>query len=291
MSDSNYFESPLAAASYAAARPHLHAQALSRFVSFSGLQIPLEVALDIGCGTGQSTQALIRIATRVVGVDPSCAMLRETIPQAGIEYRLGSGEDIPAESGRFSLALASCVFHWVDQEIFLREIHRVLRSDGWLIVFACWFTAEMRDVPEFASWYRGEFLRRYPTPARHSKVLTDGWAREHGFAMRGEEEWTQEVSMSLERFARYKLSTTNLIATFGDDGARFDEAKRWLVGALSPYFLDIPERRVVFGARSVYLQRLADGAPRRDGEDESRRISIVRRNGSARSSRVGPESR
>ena len=38
---------------------------------------PLTMALDIGCGTGKSTEHLISLFDNVVGCDPSSAMLEE----------------------------------------------------------------------------------------------------------------------------------------------------------------------------------------------------------------------
>ena len=38
---------------------------------------PLSLALDIGCGTGKSTEHLISLFENVVGCDPSLAMLEE----------------------------------------------------------------------------------------------------------------------------------------------------------------------------------------------------------------------
>jgi predicted TPR repeat methyltransferase len=76
----NYFENRLAAERYVAARPYIHPIALSKFVGFAGIEFPINEALDVGCGTGQSSIALAEIARHVVGIDPlnSCWLMPVT---------------------------------------------------------------------------------------------------------------------------------------------------------------------------------------------------------------------
>ena len=65
----NLFDSPDMAAGYARARPALH----PRIIGLAGkyLQpLPVENALDVGCGAGLSTRALESIARHCHGIDP-----------------------------------------------------------------------------------------------------------------------------------------------------------------------------------------------------------------------------
>lgn len=47
---------------------------------------PVGQALDVGCGTGQSTMAIRAIAHHVVGVDPSESMLAACGPRPNLQF-------------------------------------------------------------------------------------------------------------------------------------------------------------------------------------------------------------
>lgn len=97
----------------------------------------LEV-LDAGCGSGPLLEALRDRGATVAGVDLSAAML--DLARA----RLGPGADLrvadlggplPCATGSFDLVVASLSLHYVeDWEVTLRELRRVLRPGGRLLV-------------------------------------------------------------------------------------------------------------------------------------------------------------
>ncbi len=104
-----------------------------------------QVALDVGCGPGALTGELVRRldATSVCAVDPSepfLAACRSRHP--GVDVRLGGGEEIPFEDGRFDRVLSQLVLHFVtDADRVANEFLRVLRPGG--IAAACvWDFAE-----------------------------------------------------------------------------------------------------------------------------------------------------
>lgn len=106
---------------------------------------PDAVVVDVGCGTGY---ALRRLAPRVprgrlVGVDPTPRMLAiareraEADPDGHrIEFLQAPAERLPLESDVADVVLAfDAIDHWEDAPAGLREIARVLRPGGRLIVF------------------------------------------------------------------------------------------------------------------------------------------------------------
>lgn len=99
---------------------------------------PAGRCLDLGCGTGRFTAALAQtFACPVVGVEPSEAMLAvaraEAVPN--VEWKQGTAEDIPLESGAVGLVFMSQVFHHLNQpQEALREVHRVLTPGGCLVI-------------------------------------------------------------------------------------------------------------------------------------------------------------
>jgi SAM-dependent methyltransferase len=102
------------------------------------------VVVDVGCGSGHAARlaaALVRPG-RVVGIDPSLAMVRIAReltaghPEGDlVEFHEGSAESIPMEGDAATIALAiNSVHHWQDLGRGLAEVLRVLAPGGRLIV-------------------------------------------------------------------------------------------------------------------------------------------------------------
>jgi len=252
-----YFGDGMDARRYARARPNIHPTAIERFKSFAQIDAPFSLALDVGCGTGQSTVVLTKIARRVIGIDPSVEMLKHATPHQNVEYQKSTAEDTPFPDNQFDLISAAQAFHWFDQEAFLAESYRLLRVPGWLLVYTSWFTGEMKGQPTFADWFRREYLSRYPTPPRNRTPVTEELARKHGFIFRGEEDFTNEVGMTIDRFTDYQLSTTNIIAAVKLETESFDRAAGWIHASLEPFFADEGERVFLFSGKIWYLEKAA----------------------------------
>ncbi len=95
---------------------------------------------DAGCGPGLYAEELVRRGAReVVGVDASRTMVelaRERVKEGATfwVHDLQSPFDW-VESGSFDLALMALVIHHLDDRVSaLREMHRILRPDGALVV-------------------------------------------------------------------------------------------------------------------------------------------------------------
>jgi demethylmenaquinone methyltransferase / 2-methoxy-6-polyprenyl-1,4-benzoquinol methylase len=100
---------------------------------------PAALALDVATGTGDL--AIILAAGGAFGdvhaVDPSAEMLSRLRSKAGGAVRAVSGaaEDLPFEDGRFdAVTVAFGVRNFADRELGLREMARVLRLGGRLVV-------------------------------------------------------------------------------------------------------------------------------------------------------------
>ena len=111
-------------------------------------QLPLEpgdAVLEIGCGHGRTLAMLARRATDgfVAGIDPSDVMARLATrapprrrSHAGrAEVHEAEAARIPFEDARFDAALAVHVLYfWPEPAVELREIRRVLRPAGTLLL-------------------------------------------------------------------------------------------------------------------------------------------------------------
>ena len=93
--------------------------------------------LDVGCGTGNYTSALHRMGLKFIGIDPSDEMLNKAKEkESGIEWKRGVAEDIDVDSQRIDGVLVSLtIHHWKSLEKGFREIYRVLKRKGKVVLF------------------------------------------------------------------------------------------------------------------------------------------------------------
>jgi SAM-dependent methyltransferase len=257
MADADYFGDGVDAERYSRARPRIHATAIERFRSVACRTGPFDLALDAGCGTGQSSVVLTEIAKRVIGIDPSATMLAHAEEHPGVEYVLSRAEHTPFGGGEFDLITAAQAYHWFDHDAFLEESQRLLRARGWLMIYNNWFTGEMEGEPAFAEWFRGEYLSRYPTPPRNRAPITAGVARKHGFDYQGEDEFDDRVAMTIGRFTEYQQSTTNVIEAVRSGREGIDGAGRWIGASIRRFFAGERERVFLFNGRMWFLRKPA----------------------------------
>lgn len=105
-----------------------------------------DVILDIGCGGGRTVNKLAAMATqgKVYGLDYSDASVaaarktnRRWISIGRVEIREGSVSQLPFADGMFDLATAvETHFWWPDLLSDMREVFRVLKPGGTLLVIA-----------------------------------------------------------------------------------------------------------------------------------------------------------
>ncbi|MGH1525982.1 class I SAM-dependent methyltransferase [Leifsonia sp. L25] len=124
---------------YAEFRRDLPADQTARLVAASGLRAD-DIALDLGCGTGQLAVPLAEHCGAVVAIDPEPDML------AGLRARsaervvcvLGDDRDLPAVAVPFAapigLVTIGNALHWMDERATLRAASLLLRPGGAIAV-------------------------------------------------------------------------------------------------------------------------------------------------------------
>jgi SAM-dependent methyltransferase len=90
-----------------------------------------DVVVDLAAGTGLLTRALSGKVGHVIAIEPDERM-RSVLQarSAGVEVLAGRGEAIPLPDASADAVFVSSAWHWIDPELAVPEISRVLRDGG-----------------------------------------------------------------------------------------------------------------------------------------------------------------
>jgi len=92
--------------------------------------------LEVGCGSGQLTRALLARGLRVTAVEPGqnlIALARQNLDGAGaVEFVNAQFEDAPLPREQFQAMFSASAFHWVDPEVSWQKAADVLVPGGTL---------------------------------------------------------------------------------------------------------------------------------------------------------------
>jgi SAM-dependent methyltransferase len=129
--------------------------------------------LDVGCGTGANLKMLAAHG-QAEGVDISQQAV-DFCRERGLEsVKLGAAEDLPYENDSFDLVTALDVIEHLDDDVAgLREMRRVLRPDGRLLLFVPAFMF-LWGLQDDVSNHR----RRYTLPSLLKAVEAAGFSVE-----------------------------------------------------------------------------------------------------------------
>ncbi|XP_055898636.1 putative methyltransferase DDB_G0268948 [Biomphalaria glabrata] len=144
------------ARSYAAYRPRYPAEIFDTIMSYHEQIISSghQLAVDVCCGTGQSTLPLTKLFHQVVGVDVSEDQI-ENMPKGipNLTTYVGLAEDLNMiESGTVDLVTIATGLHWVNTKKFLLEAKRVLKPGGTFAAYT-WLMDQLDDA-EANKYYR-----------------------------------------------------------------------------------------------------------------------------------------
>jgi ubiquinone/menaquinone biosynthesis C-methylase UbiE len=166
-------------------------------------RVPRGTLLDAGCGPGYLAIKIAEDLPRlnVIGVDISEDALRIATAHAGsvsparsLRFLKADINRLPLEDGSVDFVVSTLsLHHWPEPEVSFREMHRVLRPQGQLLVFDL-----RRDMPCLLFWLI-RFGQRYvaPPPIRRTNggvgsVWSSLTPREIGAALSASpfREWT-----------------------------------------------------------------------------------------------------
>ncbi len=116
---------------YAAYRPPLHQLILAEVLDGRHF----DRGLDIGCGTGYSAIALAEHCDHVIGVDQSQSMLDKATKHPKVEYRLGTGEELPVAPNSIDLITLAGVLFYLNAEKTIAGLSQTCRKDALIVPY------------------------------------------------------------------------------------------------------------------------------------------------------------
>lgn len=177
--------------------------------------------LDLAAGTGKLTRLLVERFDTVVAVEPLAGMrrvLERLVPDA--EVVPGSAEEIPLADASVGAVFVAEAFHWFDSAAAVREIARVLRGGGTLLVcFNHWLSGLQPPIGVDAEAALEARWSRLPAPGG-PKVDSGAWQlgfSDAPFTPLEEHRYEHEWLASRDDVAAYYLSTSSMGALPEDE--------------------------------------------------------------------------
>lgn len=146
---------------YAVARPSYPDDAIDFIMKRCNLAAGSVIA-DIGCGTGISSRLFGLRGIGVLGIEPNFEMREKARADrspgfAQVAYMEGTGENTGLGDAEVDAVIVAQAFHWLEPQAALKEFHRILIPDGWVVLM--W--NERDEADEFTRAY-GEVIRSAP---------------------------------------------------------------------------------------------------------------------------------
>jgi SAM-dependent methyltransferase len=256
----NPFDSSTMAAGYAAARPPVHPRVMELARPALTARGTFRRALDIGCGAGLSTRALLPFAREVIGLDPVESMLqwRQSIAP-GAHFVAGAAEALPFGAGEFDLMAAAGSLNFVGLDRFFPEAIRVLTPTGTLLVYDYSHGRNFLTDDRLDGWF-STFLERYPPVDSQARRLNPEILRgiDARFEMREHQDFAVALPLTREFYVEYLLTSTNVAAAVRQ-GASLEAIRQWCAGSLASIWPD-EAREVVFRGYFACLRPVRYGS-------------------------------
>jgi SAM-dependent methyltransferase len=234
------------AAGYATSRPPVHRRVIEQAFQQLARTGSFQRALDIGCGAGVSTQALIDVARMCIGLEPSEAMLKwapQIAPSA--DFVVGSAEAIPLCTRAVDLITAAGSLNYANLDLFFPEAARILTPRGILLVYDFSAGRSFRNATSLDEWF-SSFHQRYPPPANEARELSPARLAElsSGFHVDTHSHFEIGITLAPEFYLDYIMTETNVAASVRS-GVPQSEIRSWCADTLAPVW-DGAEREVLF---------------------------------------------
>ncbi len=257
MQEKNYFDHKEAAKRYKAGRPDFHRLVVNKLKEKLSITERYKCVLDVACGTGLLTKALLDISEKVIGVDNSEGMLKYAWQDDRITYYKGEAEHLDMIKEEVDLITVSCAFHWFKQREFLESAKDLISVGNNIIIHNNSFTSTTNDEysETFYTWMQERYLIKFPSPSRNKFPLKEGEIEKLSFDTILNERFNNIVAMDREGLITYLITQSNVISNVEMGTYSLEEVKAWLREELSPHFKRFTSRNFIFINRLAILER------------------------------------
>ena len=155
--------------------------------------------LDIGCGGGRTVSKLAALATdgKVYGIDHSRAsvsassrMNRKWMQSGRVEICLGTVSELPFRNNMFDLVTAvETHFWWTDLPSGMKEIFRVVKPGGKLVIIAEVYKAGGNSASKLAEKYSAISGMKLLSVAEHEELFVAAGFQDVQIITRPEKGW------------------------------------------------------------------------------------------------------
>ncbi|MXQ11798.1 class I SAM-dependent methyltransferase [Microvirga makkahensis] len=150
---------------YATYRP-TYPRALVDYLA--GLCGHADLALDVGCGTGQLSVLLAERFGRVIATDASAEQIGKAQAHEHVEYRVAPAEQSGLAAGSVDLITAAQAAHWFDLDAFYEEARRVGKPGAVLSLITYGvIQADPEINPVIQHFYKNIVGAYWPPERRH----------------------------------------------------------------------------------------------------------------------------
>ncbi|XP_059157444.1 putative methyltransferase DDB_G0268948 [Physella acuta] len=165
---SELYTGPQLSEAYSDYRPSYPREVYDLIMTFhtSSRSCQCDLAVDVCCGTGQSTVPLAGYFSKVLGADVSEDQLQK-FPKdlPNVKSVVSTAENLHfLEPESVDLVTVATALHWLDQDKFFQEVKRVLKPSGTFATF-CYNFEVLDDVEatEFIEQTRKKIFSKYMT--------------------------------------------------------------------------------------------------------------------------------
>lgn len=132
-----------------------------------GIGLEGQNILDLGTGTGTVARGLALAGATLIAVDPSAPLIEQAkeIDQAsnisGITYLLATAEETKQPAHFFDVVIAGQCWHWFNAKQAIKEIKRIIKSDGKLVIAHYDWIPEKGTVAELSERLISKYNRNW----------------------------------------------------------------------------------------------------------------------------------
>ncbi len=206
--------------------------------------------LDLGCGAGLITIPLSDRFEEVIGLDPDPDMLKvahweaEALGVTNISWVQQRAELISLATGKFRLVTIGRAFHWMQREVVLERIYKLLSSDGGVAIINApqdvwtsehpWKKTAISVVKRWLGEQRrtgqgGQGVWK-PLEVSHEEILAKSpFPRIDKYELKFEQSWT------IDTYLGYLYTTAFCLPSFvGDNREKFETDLKESLLAVEP---------------------------------------------------------